>query len=157
LTTECAGFLIDECLSHDLIEIIAARGYHARAVTLNKKLRGRGDHIIFRYSIDENLILVTNNIVDFERIYQENEVHPGLVFFAPSHSKLRKFKYQSLMIQLAIDDIEEEEPIQQVIYISAVSVKGVGVQISTDRYYLPELENCFSAQAAPQAKKGKVS
>jgi hypothetical protein len=126
-------------LSPELIEVAAARGYHALSVTLIHRLRGRGDHIVARYALDRDLVLITGNIADFERIYQEKEVHPGLIFFASSHTKLLALPYQQKMMELALDEIDTSEPVQEVVYVAATALKSKRVKINIERYFLPEL------------------
>lgn len=84
------------------------------------------------------MILVTNNMVDFERIYRLREVHPGVVFFV-CHSKLRKKAWQMKMMELALDEIQAEEPIQQAIVITAAPCGPNSAMLRGDRYYLPDV------------------
>jgi predicted nuclease of predicted toxin-antitoxin system len=60
------GILIDENLSPGLVEVAQARGLVSLSVARMKRLRGRRDHVIARYAIDNDLTLVTNNMVDFD-------------------------------------------------------------------------------------------
>jgi len=115
------------------------RGFAAHSVTRLRRLRGRGDHIIARYSIDNDLILVTGNMVDFERIYVAREMHPGLVCLNASGTKLRTLRYQLAMLGMALDLIEEDEPVQEIIVVDASPHSEGGVQLSADRYHLPDL------------------
>ena len=94
--------------------------------------------MIARHAVDGDMILITNNMVDFERIYQELEAHPGIVFFV-CHSKLRKKAWQLKMMEIALDEIETEEPIQQAIVISASPRGRNSATLSVDRYYLPDV------------------
>jgi predicted nuclease of predicted toxin-antitoxin system len=115
---KCAGVLIDECLSATLADIATHRGLVALAVNRLRRLRGRGDHVVARYALVNEYVLVTNNLVEFERIYQELEFHPGIVFF-DCPSKLRKKAWQAKMMEMALDELELEDPVQQAIVISA--------------------------------------
>ena len=94
--------------------------------------------MIARYAVDRNMILCTSNIVHFKDIYQEHEAHPGIVFFV-GHSKLRKKAGQLKMMDMALDEIEAEEPIQQAIVIAAIRGSNSSVDLSSDRYYLPDV------------------
>ena len=139
---ENPGFLIDEDLSPELADLATARGFHALAVTRNIKLRSRGDHIIARYAVDNDLILVTNNRVDFERIYQNRELHPGLVFLTTEHPKLRKLVNQKYMMAKALDEVERKNLLQEALLITARTGKVPGeFRLSIERFYLPELAN----------------
>ena len=93
--------------------------------------------MIARYALERDLILVTNNMIDFERIYEEREFHPGLVFITATQNKL--MKYQERMFDLALDAVEEDEPVQEAILITA-SPKRNSVQLTLERYYLPEVQ-----------------
>ena len=84
------------------------------------------------------MILITNDMVHFERIYQELEAHPGIVFFV-CHSKLRKKAWQLKMMEIALNEIETEEPIQQAIVISAAPHGRNSATLSVNRYYLPDV------------------
>jgi predicted nuclease of predicted toxin-antitoxin system len=128
--------LIDEDLSPALADLAAGRGYTAISVTRRAKLRGRGDSVIARHAIDRDLVLVTNNIVDFERIYVYKEFHPGLVFIAGS-SKLRTKRYQLLMMELALDEIEQDGLLQEALLITPTRHDG-DVTLTLERYLLPE-------------------
>jgi hypothetical protein len=44
------------------------------------------------------------------------------------------------MFEVAPDAVEEEEPIQQAIYVHARPGPGRNVSIHIDRYYLPDLK-----------------
>lgn len=142
------GFLIDEDLTHELADMATARGFPAFAVTRMVKLRARGDHIISRYAVDRELILVTNNLVDFERIYQAQEYHPGLVFIC-GPTKLRTKYYQRLMMEHALSEIERECLLQEALCVTTRRDKG-DVLITLERYNLPEISagGSMAAQCA---------
>lgn len=132
------GFLIDEDLSPELVEVATGRGFHAISVARMTRLRGRGDSVIARYAIDRDLVIVTNNLADFERLYANKEFHPGLVFICSDGSKLRTKRYQKLMMEQVLDEIEQDPPCQEAICITAYSA-GRDVELRIDRYYLPEV------------------
>jgi predicted nuclease of predicted toxin-antitoxin system len=107
------GILIDENLSPGLVEVAQARGLVSLSVARMKRLRGRRDHVIARYAIDNDLTLVTNNMVDFEAIYRSKEAHPGLIFLCAPDNRLLTRAHQLRMLEAALDECHEEEPIQQ--------------------------------------------
>lgn len=137
-TANPLGILVDENLSPELADAAADRGFPSQAVARLWRLRGRGDHVIARHAVNGNMILITNNLVDFERIYQELKAHPGIVFFV-CHSKLRKKAWQLKMMEIALDEIETEEPIQQAIVVRASPRGRNSATLSVDRYYLPDV------------------
>jgi len=116
------------------------RGYHALAANRTWSLRKRSDYRIAKYAIDRDLILVTNDFFDLASVYEQFEFHPGLVFLTAATSKLRDLVYLKSMFAVALDAIEEEEPIQQAIYIRARRGPDRSVSIDIDRYYLPHLK-----------------
>lgn len=115
-------------------------GYVGLAVNRMWSLRRRSDYRVAKYAIDKNYILVTNDLFDLEAVYGRIEIHPGIVFLTSASSKLRQLTYQKKMFELALDEVEEEEPIQQAIRIRCMQGRGRSVMMSIDRYYLPDLK-----------------
>jgi hypothetical protein len=66
------------------------------------------------------------------------ECHPGVVFFVVGHPKLNELKYQKAMMNLALNDIEEQEPVQEALLVTATGKPGQ-FEMTVDRYYLPDL------------------
>lgn len=50
----------------------------------------------------------------------------------------RELKYQKIMMELALNDIEEQEPIQEALLVTASGRPG-NFEMTVDRYYLPDL------------------
>ena len=98
------AFLIDECLSLDLVAHAQARGLHATHVIF-RGLQGRPDRDLVASALQEDFVLVTNNRKDFLRLYAREEVHCGLVILVPggivSEAQVRLFS-------AALDAIAEE-------------------------------------------------
>ncbi len=132
-----AGFLIDECLSAELADMAAERGYHALAVNRMWRLRKRDDYRIAKFALDRNLILVTNDMFDLERIYKEFAIHPGIIFLTAGRSKLRALRYLRIMFDRALDAVEEQEPLIEAILVSARDGRGRTVNITVARKPLP--------------------
>jgi hypothetical protein len=63
------------------------------------------------------MIVVTNNMVDFENIYIARKVHPGLIFLSCSIDRLFTAENQVTMLSLALAMIEESEPVQETIQV----------------------------------------
>lgn len=76
-------FLIDECLTTDLISIASAAGHDAQHLAWMGKA-GWKDWNIARYAAQRDFVLVTNNAVDFLKIYATAELHPGLIIVVPN-------------------------------------------------------------------------
>jgi predicted nuclease of predicted toxin-antitoxin system len=135
LNEQITGFLIDECLSQELADLAQEHGYFALAANRMWRLRKRDDYRVARYARD--LILVTNDQYDFERIYEQFEVHPGIVFITAGRSKLRELRYQQAMFEIALDAIEESNPVCEAILMTARDGKGRRVGINIKRYAFP--------------------
>ena len=141
MTAAVAGLLIDENLSPELADLAISRGFHSIAVARMWRLRGRGDHIIARYALDRELILVTNNLVDFERIYDDREFHPGLIFITAIGPKLMKLPHQLAMFSAGMDEVEEDEPIEEVILVTASPAGRNSAKYTVERYELPDVSD----------------
>lgn len=76
-------FLIDENLSPKLVTPAHQRGYEAMHVN-HLGLRTEKDWDLLRIVENDNWVLVTNNAIEFRARYRRIEVHPGVVFLAPS-------------------------------------------------------------------------
>jgi predicted nuclease of predicted toxin-antitoxin system len=136
------AFLIDEDLSAELADMATARGFHALAIVRIPRFRGRGDPVVARYALENDMILVTNNRVDFERVYLRKEVHPGLAFICAEHTKLRTLRYQKVMMQLILDEVEKDAPVQEAIVVTArYGKKRCDVAITLERFHLPKLRS----------------
>jgi predicted nuclease of predicted toxin-antitoxin system len=134
LNEQIAGFLIDECLSQELADRAQERGYFALAANRMWRLRKRDDYRVARYALDRDLILVTNDQYDFESIYEQFEIHPGIVFITAGRSKLRELRYQQAMFEITLDAIEERAPTCEAILVTARDGKGRRVDINIKRY-----------------------
>jgi predicted nuclease of predicted toxin-antitoxin system len=63
-------FLIDECLSLDLVALAHSRGHHATHVVFREK-QGTSDPDLMPLIRAEGFVLVTNNARDFLALYAE--------------------------------------------------------------------------------------
>ena len=76
-------FLIDECLSIDLVSIASKAGHEAQHVARVGKA-GWKDWNVVRHAAEGDFVLVTNNASDFRRLYARQPLHAGLVVIVPS-------------------------------------------------------------------------
>jgi predicted nuclease of predicted toxin-antitoxin system len=76
-------FLIDECLCLDLVTVANDAGHDAYHVSRIGKA-GWKDWNVARHARGGDLILVTNNAVDFHKIYAAQPLHPGLIILLPN-------------------------------------------------------------------------
>ena len=100
-------FLIDECLSPDLVAVANSRGHHATHV-VHRRLQGTKDHDLIPTIFDENFVFVTNNGRDFLKLYARQEIHPGLVIIVPGGIPPR------VQIELFTCALEVMEPLDEV-------------------------------------------
>jgi predicted nuclease of predicted toxin-antitoxin system len=82
-------FLIDECLSVELVSVAGESGHEAQHVARVGRA-GWKDWNVVRYARDGDFTLVTNNASDFRRPYAAQPLHAGLVIRpAPSRAGYR--------------------------------------------------------------------
>jgi DNA polymerase-4 len=75
-------FLIDECLSVDLVTVAGDSGHEARHVA-HVGRAGWKDWNVVRYASDGDFVIVTNNASDFRQLYAAQPLHAGLVILIP--------------------------------------------------------------------------
>jgi predicted nuclease of predicted toxin-antitoxin system len=72
-------FLIDECLSPELVRLAHKRGHGESTHVTWPGLRSRRDWSIVRRAVDDGYVLVTNDTLDFTSLIRRESVHPGLI------------------------------------------------------------------------------
>ena len=75
-------FLIDECLSVDLVTVAGKSGHEAQHVA-HVGRAGWKDWNVVRYARAGDFVLVTNNASDFRQIYAAQPLHAGLIILIP--------------------------------------------------------------------------
>jgi predicted nuclease of predicted toxin-antitoxin system len=106
-------FLIDECLTLQLVGIANGYGHEAHHVARLEKAGAR-DHDLATHAWQNDFILVTNNSADFVELYAHRELHAGLIIIIPNvHLELQKQLFAAALDSL----VELGEPINQVLYI----------------------------------------
>jgi predicted nuclease of predicted toxin-antitoxin system len=141
VTRPQSKFLIDECLSPALAAHARERGFVAEHVNDVKRRRKKGrlsDRQVANYALERDLIVVTNNMVDFKEIYISKMVHPGLVFLACPIDDLFTLENQVTLFGVAIDLIEENEPLQEAILVTLNAEDDDELDIDTSRHELPK-------------------
>jgi predicted nuclease of predicted toxin-antitoxin system len=76
-------FLVDECLSVELVTIAAEAGYEAHHLAHVGKA-GWKDWNVLGHACENDFVLVTNNAADFRKLYAEEPLHAGLVILIPN-------------------------------------------------------------------------
>jgi predicted nuclease of predicted toxin-antitoxin system len=79
-------FLIDECLSLDLVSVATEAGYEAYHVVQVGKA-GWKDWNVARYAGEGDLLVVTNNGDDFCKLYATRLLHAGLIILVPNDGR----------------------------------------------------------------------
>ena len=106
-------FLIDECLSVDLVTVAGKSGHEARHVA-HVGRAGWKDWNVTRYASDNDLILVTNNASDFRQLYGAEALHAGLVILLPNVGR----DLQQRLFRAALDELATTgEPVNRVIEV----------------------------------------
>jgi predicted nuclease of predicted toxin-antitoxin system len=109
-------FLIDECLTPDLVAVASEAGHEARHIARIGRA-GWEDWNIVRYAAGENFVLVTNNASDYRRLYAAEPLHPGLVILIPNVGRaLQQRLFHAALDQLAVTG----EPVNQVLEVDLV-------------------------------------
>ena len=75
-------FLIDECLTQDLVALAHVRGHDATHIVF-RSLQGTSDDDLMPIILNENFVFVTNNGKDFLSLYGNENLHPGLIIILP--------------------------------------------------------------------------
>lgn len=106
-------FLIDECLSIDLVSVAGQAGHEARHVAHVGKA-GWKDWNVAAYASEGDLVLVTNNASDFRRLYASQALHAGLVIIIPNVNRA----VQQQLFRSALDELARfGEPINRVLEV----------------------------------------
>jgi len=106
-------FLIDECLSVDLVAVAGHEDHDAQHVAHVGKA-GWKDWNVVRYARDGDFVLVTNNAGDFRRLYAAEALHAGLVILIPAVDRVRQQK----LFRAALDELAViGEPVNRVLEV----------------------------------------
>jgi predicted nuclease of predicted toxin-antitoxin system len=125
-------FLIDECLSPELVALARARGFHESTHVTWLGMRSRKDWTIVRRAVKDGFILVTSNTLDFKPLYEREEVHAGLLCLnvAPG---LMALEVQKSLFLFALEQVAVNEPVNEILELT-VTAEG---EVILDRYALP--------------------
>jgi predicted nuclease of predicted toxin-antitoxin system len=128
-------FLIDECLSPELVGLARKRGHGESTHVTWLGLRSRKDWAIVRRAIDDGYVLVTNNTTDFKSLLRRQKVHAGLVCInvAPG---LMSLDVQKRLFVVALDRLGRREPINELLEITLAEDRSVRIE----RFDFPALK-----------------
>ena len=125
-------FLIDECLSVDLVTVAGQCGHEARHVA-HVGRAGWKDWNVVRYARNGDFVLVTNNASDFRRLYAAQPLHAGLIILIPVVDRALQRK----LFRAALDELGViGEPINRVLEVDLD-----GQEVILALYDLPSAES----------------
>jgi predicted nuclease of predicted toxin-antitoxin system len=119
--------LIDECLHTSLVETARDAGHEAHHVVY-LGMQGWQDPEVLQRAEERDYTLVTNNAVDFRRLYAKTPLHAGLVIIVPNVTPT----LQRELFQAALKTIGESELVNTVVEVGIENG-----QISVVQYGLP--------------------
>lgn len=106
-------FLIDECLTVELVTVADDAGYEAHHVAHVGKA-GWKDWNVLRYACEHDSVLVTNSAADFRKLYADQSLHAGLVILIPNVTA----DLQKRLFKGAVDTLTAHgEPVNQVLEV----------------------------------------
>ena len=106
-------FLIDECLSVDLVTVAGESGHEAHHLAHVGRV-GWKDWNIVRYAGEGDFILVTNNASDFRQLYAAQLLHAGLIILIPAVSRA----VQRRLFRATLDELRTiGEPVNRVLEV----------------------------------------
>jgi len=121
-------FLIDECLSVDLVSVAHQSGHDAQHVARIGKA-GWKDWNVMRHAREGDFTLVTNNAGDFRRLYAGESLHAGLVIIIPNVGR----PVQRQLFLAVIEELSQlGEPVNRVLEVDLA-----GDEVTFDSYNFP--------------------
>lgn len=121
-------FLIDECLSVDLVAVAGECGHEAQHVA-HVGRAGWKDWNVVRYASEGDFILVTNNASAFRQLYAAQPLHAGLIILIPAVSRA----VQRRLFKAALDELATiGEPLNRVLEVDLI-----GDELTLVLYDLP--------------------
>ena len=119
--------LIDECLHTSLVTVATDRLYEAYHVA-HLGMSGLKDRELMLRIRDEDFTLVTNNAIDFRRLFRKEQIHPGLVIFVPSAAPA----IQRALLETVLDYIGDRDLVNR-----AVEITLSGETAEIEEYEIP--------------------
>ena len=119
-------FLIDECLSPELVDIARDQGFVESQHVNWIGLRTRSDWRIVKHAVEADFVLVTNNTTDFKKIVRREGIHAGLVCMNAEHP-LMSLKVQRYLFKSALNVLEAVEPVNEVIEVTLTAEKDLSI------------------------------
>jgi predicted nuclease of predicted toxin-antitoxin system len=121
-------FLIDECLHESLVEVAHATGFEASHVN-HLGLSGKPDWELAERVVKDEFTFVTNNRVDFLRLFAPVELHAGLIVLVPNVVP----RLQRALFEAAIQYLAGKDMVNSVLEVSVE-----GKTVACVEYPLPK-------------------
>ena len=126
-------FLIDECLSVDLVSVAGQCGHEARHVA-HVGRAGWKDWNVVRYANEGDFVFVTNNASDFRQLFAAQPLHAGLIILIPVVKRM----LQQRLFKAALDELDAiGEPVNRVLEVDLD-----GEEVTLTLYDLPPAGSC---------------
>jgi predicted nuclease of predicted toxin-antitoxin system len=93
--------LLDENLSPRVASTLCKDGVDAAAVR-DRGLNGATDALVFQYAFDDDRIVVTKNVRDFEKLAQSCDLHAGVILLEDT----LRYEGQLERLRKALTEIE---------------------------------------------------
>ena len=108
-------FLIDECLHESLVGVAHSAGFEATHVN-QLGLSGKADWELAERIVKDEFTFVTNNRVDFIRLFGKMELHAGLIVIVPNVVP----SVQRALFEAAIQYLAGNDMVNSVLEVSVV-------------------------------------
>jgi predicted nuclease of predicted toxin-antitoxin system len=118
------------------VKFARSRGFYAVHVN-EANLTGASDKHVARYAIENELILVTNNAVDFRRHYSRRKLHPGLVFLVCPVEEIFTDINQATLLNAVLDDLLDHDLVQEPVRIELLADGGDHLEWELTRHVYP--------------------
>lgn len=133
-------FLIDECLSPELVKLANTHGYEAVAVR-DRGWNGLKDPEIVAKAFENDMVLVTHNAKDFRGssptstggLLRKVEVHPGLICIETERGDGFDIAKQLRLFEVALNEMKDVDLVNKA--VDVVEEADGGLRI--DWYEIP--------------------
>ena len=123
--------LIDECLHTSLVTVATDRLYEAYHVA-HLGMSGLKDHELMLRIQNEDFTFVTNNAVDFRRLFAKEQIHAGLVIIVPNAVPA----IQRALFESVLDYIGDRALVNR-----AIEINLIGDASEIKEYEIPPLDS----------------
>ena len=120
-------FLIDECLHESLVGVAHSAGFEATHVN-HLGLSGKPDWQLSERIVADEFTFVTNNRVDFFRLFGKMKLHAGLIVIVPNVvPSVQRALFEAAILYLA----------GKALINSAIEVSVEGKTVKCIKYQIP--------------------